>query len=135
MRTMRWLLAASACAICATSLALDPERRATVRPGETVQIWFGVNYGQRCSTAGPPIFKRVTEPALGEVRTEHLDHVCIPRGEQCGGNSYEGLRVWYKAGAKAGVDTFSYTIEFPHEASNPRPSKGPQPVTATVTIE
>jgi hypothetical protein len=116
------------------ALALENERSKTVRPGEKVQIWVGANYGQRCRTAGPPVFKLVAAPTLGEVGTELAPYV-VPGGERCGGNSYTGLHIWYKAGPARGTDTFSYTIEFPHEASNPRPSKGPQPVTATVTIE
>jgi hypothetical protein len=116
------------------ALSLEKERSATVRPGERVRIWFGANYGQRCRTAGPPVFKLVSAPRLGEVLTDEAPYV-VPGGEHCAGSSYTGLRIWYKAGPAAGTDTFSYTLEFPHEPSNPRPSKGPQPVTATVTIE
>lgn len=115
------------------ALALDKERTATVRVGERVGIWFGANYGQRCRTAGPPLFKLISAPSLGEVGTEEARYV-VPSREHCGGNAYTGLRIWYKAGSMTGTDTFSYTIEFPHEVSNPRPSKGPQPVTVTITI-
>jgi hypothetical protein len=114
--------------------ALESERSASVRPGERARIWSGANYGQRCRSAGPPVFKVVSAPRLGELSADEAPHV-VPRGERCGGNSYTGLRIWYKAGMATGVDSFSYTIEFPHEASNPRPSKGPQPVTATITIK
>jgi len=116
------------------ALSLEKERSATVNAGERVRIWFGANYGRRCATAGPPIFKLTSKPALGEVSTDENTFV-VPAGENCAGRSYTGLRVWYKAGPATGTDTFSYTIEFPHEASNPTPSKGPQPVTATVTIK
>jgi hypothetical protein len=139
VRTARSILtAASACAgltcVIPLALSLDKERSATVRSGERVQIWFGANYGQRCRTAGPPIFKLVTAPILGEVGTEQAAYV-VPSSERCAGNSYTGLRIWYKAGPATGTDTFSYTLEFPHELSNPQPSKGPQPVTTTVTIQ
>jgi len=115
------------------ALSLDKERGATVSAGESVRIWFGANYGRRCGTAGPPLFKLISAPTLGEVSTEEAAYA-VPGGERCGGNSYAGLRIWYKAGLARGIDTFSYTLEFPHEPSNPTPSKGPQPVTATVRI-
>jgi hypothetical protein len=115
------------------ALSLERERSATVDTGEKVRIWFGANYGLRCGTAGPPLFKLISAPALGEVSMEEVTYI-VPRGEHCGGRSYTGLGVWYKAGTATGTDTFSYTIEFPHEPTNPRPSKDPQPVTATVTI-
>jgi hypothetical protein len=116
------------------ALSLEKERNATVNAGERVRIWLGANYGRRCATAGPPIFKLVSTPALGEVSVEEATYV-VPTGENCAGKSYTGLGVWYKARSATGTDTFSYTLEFPHEPSNPRPSKGPQPVTATVTIK
>jgi len=116
------------------ALSLEQEKNVTVNAGERVRIWFGANYGRRCATAGPPIFKLISTPALGEVSTEEAVYV-VPTGERCEGKSYTGLRVWYKARLATGTDTFSYTLEFPHEPSNPRPSKGPQPVTATVTIK
>src|SRR3954470_2726722 len=112
------VLIASAGMTCGMALSLEKEKSATVRPGERVQIWFGANYGRRCRTAGPPLFKLVAAPALGEVGTEQAAYV-VPRGEHCGGNSYTGLRIWYKAGSGTGADTFSYTLEFPHEPSNP----------------
>jgi len=115
------------------ALSLEKERSVTVHAGEKVSIWFGANYGQRCRTAGPPLFKLTSAPSLGAVGTEEARYV-VPSGERCGGNSYEGLRIWYKAGLATGTDTFSYTLEFPHEPSNPTPSKGPQPVAVTVTI-
>jgi hypothetical protein len=115
------------------ALSLEKERSATVHAGERVRMWFGANYGRRCGTAGPPVFKLVSAPTLGEVGTEEATYV-VPGGERCGGKSYTALRIWYKAGSVTGTDTFSYTLEFPHEPSNPTPSKGPQPVTATVTI-
>jgi hypothetical protein len=115
------------------ALSLEKEKNITVNAGERVRIWFGANYGRRCATAGPPIFKLISTPALGEVSIEEAAYV-VPTGENCEGKTYTGLRVWYKARLATGTDTFSYTLEFPHEPSNPRPSKGPQPVTATVTI-
>jgi hypothetical protein len=115
------------------ALSLDKERNATVNAGEKVSIWFGANYGRRCATAGPPVFNLTSKPSLGEVETEQADYT-VPSGENCGGKTYTGLRIWYKAGPKAGTDTFAYTIEFPHEASNPAPSKGPQPVSVNVTV-
>ena len=115
------------------AFALDTERSATVHVGERVGIWFGANYRQRCRTAGPPLFKLIAAPALGEVGTEEAPYV-VPSGQRCAGNSYTGLRIWYKAGLTTGTDTFSYTLEFPHELSNPTPSKGPQPVSVTITI-
>jgi hypothetical protein len=117
-----------------SALSLEKERNVTVNAGEKVRIWFGANYGRRCATAGPPIFKLISAPTLGEVTIEEAAYV-VPSGESCGGKSYTGLRVWYTARSATGTDTFSYTLEFPHELSNPRPSKGPQPVTATVTIK
>jgi hypothetical protein len=116
------------------ALSLEKERNVTVNAGEKVRIWFGANYGRRCVTAGPPIFTLLSAPALGEVSTDEAPFV-VPRGENCEGQTYTGLRVWYKARSAIGTDKFSYTLEFPHEASNPRPSKGPQPVTMTVTIK
>jgi len=97
-------------------------------------LFAGVTCAPLAGTAGPPIFKRVAAPTLGELGTEHVPYV-VPSGEHCGGKAYTALRIWYRAGPGTGTDTFSYTIEFPHEATNPRPSKCPQPVTVTVTIE
>ena len=134
------LVLATGCILIATfielppALALDPERHATVNSGERVRIWFGANYGRRCGTAGPPLFKLVSKPSLGEVTTELADYT-VPNGENCAGRSYTGLRIWYQAGVTTGTDTFRYTLEFPHEASNPIPSKGPQPVTATIVVK
>ena len=115
------------------ALSLDQERNATVNSGERVRIWFGANYGRRCATAGPPVFNLISKPSLGEVITELADYT-VPSGENCAGKSYTGLRIWYKAGAITGTDTFKYTVEFPHEPSNPTPSKGPQPVTVTIVV-
>jgi len=78
-------------------------------------------------------FNLISKPSLGEVITELADYT-VPSGENCAGKSYTGLRIWYKAGAIAGTDTFRYTVEFPHELSNPTPSKGPQPVTVTIVV-
>jgi hypothetical protein len=116
------------------ALAQEKERSATVAAGETVRVWFGANYGRRCATAGPPIFNLISKPSLGEVQTELAEYT-VPSGQNCAGRTYTGLRIWYKAGATAGTDTFKYTIEFPHEPSNPTPSKGPQPITVTVVIQ
>jgi len=115
------------------ALSLDRERNATVQAGESVRIWFGANYGRRCASAGPPLFHLISKPSLGEVITE-LANYTVPNGEHCAGQSYTGLGIWYKAGARAGTDTVSYTLEFPHEPSNPTPSKGPQPVTVTIVV-
>jgi hypothetical protein len=115
------------------AFAQERERSASVAAGERVRIWFGANYGRRCRTAGPPVFNLTTKPALGEVTTDLAEYT-VPSGENCAGRSYTGLRIWYKAGATGGTDTFKYTIEFPHEPSNPEPSKGPQPVTVTVVV-
>jgi len=82
--------------------ALDKEKRKTVHPGDTVQIWLGANYGQRCGTAGPPIFKRVAAPTLGELGTEHVPYV-VPSGEHCGGKAYTAPRIWYRAGPGTGT--------------------------------
>lgn len=117
-----------------TALSVEKERNVNVMAGEKIRIWFGANFGRRCGTAGPPIFELISKPGLGEVSTDEAPFV-VPSGENCGGRTYTGLRVWYKAGSATGKDRFSYTLEFPHEASNPRPSKGPQPVTMTVTIK
>ena len=115
------------------AMSQEKERSATVDSGETVRIWFGANYGRRCSTAGPPVFNLISKPSLGEVTTELSDYT-VPSGQNCAGRTYTGLRIWYKAGSTAGTDTFKYTIEFPHEPSNPTPSKGPQPVAVIVVI-
>jgi hypothetical protein len=117
-----------------SALSLDRERNLTVAAGKNVRIWFGANYGQRCGTAGPPLFKMISAPTLGEVSTDEANYV-VPTGQPCQGNSYTGLGIWYKAGLTKGTDIFSYTLEFPHEASNPRPSRGPELVTTTITIE
>jgi hypothetical protein len=111
----------------------EKERSATVDTEQTVRIWFGANYGRRCATAGPPVFNLISNPSLGEVATELADYT-VPSGQNCAGRTYTGLRIWYKAGSQAGTDRFKYTIEFPHEPSNPTPSKGPQPVTVTVLV-
>ena len=116
------------------ALSLEKERNVTVHAGERARIWFGANYGQRCGTAGPPRFKLISAPTLGEVSTEEATYV-VPAGQHCEGRTYTGLGLWYKAGSATGIDTFSYTLEFPHEPSNPRLSRGPQPVTTTVTIK
>jgi len=116
------------------ALSQEKERSATVGSGETVRIWFGANYGRRCATAGPPIFNLISKPSLGEVSTELADYI-VPTGQNCAGRTYTGLRIWYKAGSIVGTDTFKYTIEFPHEPSNPTPSKGPQPVSVTVVVQ
>lgn len=116
------------------TLSQEKERSATVGSGETVRIWFGANYGRRCATAGPPIFNLISKPSLGEVSTELADYT-VPTGQNCAGRTYTGLRIWYKAGSIVGTDTFKYTIEFPHEPSNPTPSKGPQPVSVTVVVQ
>ena len=118
----------------ALALSQEKERSATVGSGETVRIWFGANYGRRCATAGPPIFNLISKPSLGEVSTELADYT-VPTGQNCAGRTYTGLRIWYKAGSIVGTDTFKYTIEFPHEPSNPTPSKGPQPVSVTVVVQ
>ena len=115
------------------AISQERERSAIVNSGETVRIWFGANYGRRCATAVPPVFNLISKPSLGEVTTELADYT-VPSGENCAGRSYTGLRIWYKAGSRAGTDAFKYTIEFPHETSNPAPSKGPQPVTVTVVV-
>ena len=114
-------------------MSQEKERSTTADSGETVRIWFGANYGRRCATAGPPVFNLISKPSLGEVITELADYT-VPSGQDCAGKTYSGLRIWYKAGSIAGTDTFKYTIEFPHEPSNPTPSKGPQPVTVTVVV-
>jgi len=116
------------------ALSQEKERSATVGSGVTVRIWFGANYGRRCATAGPPIFNLISKPSLGEVSTELADYT-VPTGQNCAGRTYTGLRIWYKAGSIVGTDTFKYTIEFPHEPSNPTPSKGPQPVSVTVVVQ
>jgi hypothetical protein len=136
---LRGLLLAAAAISLATFVQLplamsqEKERSATVDSGETVRIWFGANYGRRCATAGPPVFNLISKPSLGEVTTELADYT-VPSGQNCSGRTYTGLRIWYKAGSTAGIDTFKYTIEFPHEPSNPTPSKGPQPVTVSVVV-
>ena len=112
----------------------EKERTATVDSGESVRIWFGANYGRLCATAGPPVFKLIAKPSLGEVTTELTDYT-VPSGQNCAGRNYTGLRIWYKAGTTLGTDSFKYTIEFPHEPSNPTPPKGPQPVTVTVMVQ
>ena len=117
----------------APALSLESQRAATVKAGEAARIWFGANYGRRCGTAGPPVFKLISPPTRGELITEEAPYV-VPNGQNCAGRSYTGLRIVYKAGSEAGSDVFSYTLEFPHEASNPAPSKGPQPVTVRVMI-
>jgi len=116
------------------ALSQEKERSATVGSGETVRIWFGANYGRRCATAGPPIFNLISKPSLGEVSTELADYI-VPTGQNCAGRTYTGLRIWYKAGSIVGTDTFKYTIEFPHEPSNPTPSKGPQAISVTVVVQ
>ena len=113
--------------------AQEKERSATVDTGQTARIWFGANYVRRCATAGPPVFDLISKPSLGEVTTELADYT-VPSGQNCAGRTYTGLRILYKAGSTTGTDAFKYTIEFPHEASNPTPSKGPQPVTVTVVV-
>lgn len=115
------------------AISQEKERSAVVDAGETVRIWFGANYGRRCATAGPPVFNLISNPSLGEVTTE-LAEDTVPSGQNCAGRTYTGLRILYKAGLTDGTDTFKYTIEFPHEPSNPTPSKGPQPVTVTVVV-
>src|SRR6266550_9120945 len=115
------------------ALSLDQERNATVNSGERVRIWFGANYGRRCATAGPPVFNLIAKPSLGEVTTELADYTVLS-GRNCAGRTYTGLRILYKAGSTAGTDTFKYTIEFPHEPSNPTPSKGPQPIAVSVVV-
>ena len=115
------------------ALSQEKERSATVESGETVRIWFGANYGRRCATAGPPVFYLIAKPFLGEVITELSDYT-VPSGQNCAGRTYTGLRILYKAGSTAGTDTLKYTIEFPHEPSNPTPSKGPQPITVSVVV-
>ncbi len=117
-----------------SAFAQEKERSASVAAGERVRIWFGANYGRRCRTAGPPLFNLSSKPFLGEVTAELAEYT-VPKGENCAGRSYTGLQIWYKAGASGGTDTFKYTIEFPHEPSNPEPSKGPQPVTATIVVQ
>ena len=138
MRSSVFVLLAAAMSIpsfvcSAPAFAQEKERSASVAAGERVRLWFGANYGRRCRTAGPPVFNLTAKPALGEVTTELADYT-VPSGENCAGRSYTGLQIWYKAGATGGTDTFKYTIEFPHEPSNPEPSKGPQPVTVTVVV-
>ena len=115
------------------AMTQEKERNATVDSGDTVRIWFGANYGRRCATAGPPAFNLISKPFLGEVTTELAEYT-VPSGQNCAGRTYTGLRIWYKAGSTAGTDMFKYSIEFPHEPSNPIPSKGPQPITVTVVV-
>jgi hypothetical protein len=137
---MRDLCLALAAILLAMFVQLPPalsqkkERSATVTSGEKVRIWFGANYAPRWATAGPPIFNLVSKPSLGEVATELAEYT-VPSGQNRAGRTYTGVRIWRKAGAIAGTDTFKYTIEFPHEPSNPTPSKGPQPVTVTVVVQ
>ncbi len=136
---IRGLLLATAAISLATFVQLplamsqEKERSATVVSGETARIWFGANYGRRCATAGPPVFNLIAKPSLGEVTTELADYT-VPSGRNCAGRTYTGLRILYKAGSTAGTDTFKYTIEFPHEPSNPTPSKGPQPIAVSVVV-
>jgi hypothetical protein len=118
---------------CPLANAQEKERRVIVGSGETVTVWFGANYGRRCATAGPPVFNLISKPSLGAVATELADYT-VPSGQNCAGRTYTGLRISYKAGSTVGNDTFKYTIEFPHEPSNPTPSKGPQPVSVTVAV-
>ena len=138
-KRMRGLLLAAVAISVATfvqlplALSQEKERSAAVDSGETVRIWFGANYGRRCATAGPPVFNLISKPSLGEVTTELADYT-VASGENWAGRTYTGLRIWYKAGSTRGTDTFKYTIEFPHEPSNPTPSKGPQPVMVTVVV-
>ena len=136
---IRGLLLATAAIWLATfvhlplAMSQEKERNATVVSGETARIWFGANYGRRCATAGPPVFNLIAKPSLGEVTTELADYT-VPSGRNCAGRTYTGLRILYKAGSTVGTDTLKYTIEFPHEPSNPTPSKGPQPITVSVVI-
>jgi hypothetical protein len=135
---MRGILLAAAtisiamCVQLPLAMSQEKERSAAVDSGETARIWFGANYGRRCATAGPPVFTLTSKPSLGEVTTELADYT-VPSGESCAGRT-TGLRILYKAGSTAGTDSFKYTIEFPHEPSNPTPSKGPQAVTVTVVV-
>src|SRR5881296_2638024 len=105
------------------AMSQEKERSATVNSGERVRIWFGANYGRRCATANPPVFNLISKPSLGEVITELADYT-VPSGENCAGKSYIGLRIWYKAGAIAGIDIFRYIVEFLYEFSNSTFSKG-----------
>jgi len=136
---IRGLLAATSTILLAIffqlplAMSQEKERNATVVSGETARIWFGANYGRRCATAGPPVFNLIAKPSLGEVTTELADYT-VPSGQNCAGRTYTGLRILYKAASTAGTDTFKYTIEFPHEPSNPTPSKGPQPITVSVVV-
>jgi hypothetical protein len=118
---------------CPIVTAQEKERRVIVGSGETATVWFGANYGRRCATAGPPIFNLISKPSLGEVATELADYT-VPSGQNCAGRAYTGLKISYKAGSTVGNNTFQYTIEFPHEPSNPTPSKGPQPVSVTIVV-
>jgi hypothetical protein len=118
---------------CPIASAQEKERHVIVGSGGTVTVWFGANYGRRCGTAGPPLFNLISQPSLGVVATELADY-SVPSGQNCAGRTYTGLRISYKAGSTVGNDTFKYTIEFPHEPSNPTPSKGPQPVRVTIVV-
>ena len=109
------------------AMSQEKERSATVDSGETVRIWFGANYGRRCSTAGPPVFNLISKPSLGEVTTELADYT-VPSGQNCAGRTYTGLRIWYKAGSTAGTDIFKYTIEFPTSRQIRRLRKVPNPL-------
>ena len=121
--------------LCASAaLAERTDRSDTVAIGQLKRILFRGNYGEACRSAGPPIFRLISRPLLGEVTTEITDYK-VPSGERCENTMQPGLAVWYKAGPKAGTDIFKYTIEYPHEANNRAPSKGPQPVTQTITVK
>jgi hypothetical protein len=116
------------------AVSLDKERSATVNRGEKKRIWIGGNYGRRCATAGPPIFVLTSEPKLGKVTAEKVDYT-VPAGEPCQGTVQPGIAIWFEAGGQAGTDTFTYTLDFPHEVGNPVAAKGPQPVAGTITVK
>jgi hypothetical protein len=124
----------AAFAVIPRGQAIEPSRHATVTAGEKRLLWLGANYGPNCGSAGLPIFKLISAPALGEVTTERTP-ILVPSGKSCEGHTYTGLAIWYKARSQAGIDVFTYTLDFPHESGNPSPAKGPQTVTETVTVK
>lgn len=107
--------------------------RATVAAGGKTRLWFNANYGPHCGSAGLPLFSLTTKPVLGEVTTDEIPFT-VPSGQNCAGNVYRGLEIWYIAGPVPGSDRFTYTIEFPHETNNPEPSKGPRPGRALILV-
>jgi hypothetical protein len=130
------LVAISAPALSQDTGQMPVSMTATVKAGDKVNIGHIGGYNPvDCTSGGPPIFKLTSTPKLGTVTEAGAPYV-VPQGESCAGKTFPGLDVFYAAGAKTGLDEFTYTIEpqHVHKAKSYEPVDIPKDGQASITV-